>query len=330
MRGLRCRACGFPAAAVAAGGVVGALVQLGLAPALPVAAGLGLAGVAGALSLAGLLGVEAWAPPGLRARGLRLAVAGGLGLFVALQLLGLVWGFAVNGFVLRLGVAGVVFHVLRRLGLVAAAAAAAWLAPGPLGLAASMLLVGSLYVSPGELRVLLEGGLGLGWVVGEALPGASLAAAVYALARLYTPLAGFAFYTLGVAVGYMLYPLAPRAPGPLLGLAVSTVSLLVATAAYEAALPRATGSRGSRALASVAAAAVLGAAVVLLFYAGYYPLAVATGSMEPLLEPGDLVVVKRVPPEAVEPGDVVAYLAGDGSIVVHRVVRIEDGGGVLV
>ncbi len=320
--------CRAPVVMAAVGGLLVSLVQLGLLK-LPAAAGLGLAGTAGSLALAGLVGVEACRPSALRGVGLRLAAAGGLGLFVALQLLGLVWGFKGNGFALRMGLDGLVFHVARMLGAAAAGAVAAWLLPGPLGLAASMLLIGSLYVSPGELELLLEGGLGLGWVAGELVPGISVASAVFILSRLYGPLSGFSFYALGVMAGYTLYPLAPVAPKPVVGLAASVLALLVAAGAYEAALPRAVGGRGSG-VAAVAAVATLGAVVVLLFYAGYYPLAIATGSMRPLLEPGDLVVVKRVPPEAVEPGDVVAYLAGDGSIVVHRVVRIERLGGVTV
>lgn len=51
-----------------------------------------------------------------------------------------------------------------------------------------------------------------------------------------------------------------------------------------------------------------------------FPLAVATGSMEPAIEIGDAVVVGRTDAEALQEGQVIAYRL-DGQIVVHRITE---------
>lgn len=49
------------------------------------------------------------------------------------------------------------------------------------------------------------------------------------------------------------------------------------------------------------------------------------GSMWPLVRDGDVLLVQPVDPAAVRTGDVVLCGSGPGRVVVHRVVRIEDG-----
>ena len=71
------------------------------------------------------------------------------------------------------------------------------------------------------------------------------------------------------------------------------------------------------------AAVLLLAALVMAFFFGMlpaFPLAVATGSMEPAIEIGDAVVVGRTDAEALQEGQVIAYRL-DGQIVVHRITE---------
>jgi signal peptidase I len=81
----------------------------------------------------------------------------------------------------------------------------------------------------------------------------------------------------------------------------------------------------ARAARTVALYVVLGfAGGVLLAIAlplafGGRPLVVLSGSMEPTLSTGDVVVVKRVRPEDAHAGDVVTYRNPEGSLVTHRV-----------
>lgn len=56
---------------------------------------------------------------------------------------------------------------------------------------------------------------------------------------------------------------------------------------------------------------------------GWEPLVVLTQSMEPLLHPGDVVVVEPVSGKDVAVGDVVTYRASDASLITHRVVEVQ-------
>ena len=64
---------------------------------------------------------------------------------------------------------------------------------------------------------------------------------------------------------------------------------------------------------------------------GYAPLIVLTGSMEPEIMSGDLIIVKQIEVGDVQVGDVIAFFDPDGngtSIVTHRVVEIVDEEGL--
>lgn len=91
----------------------------------------------------------------------------------------------------------------------------------------------------------------------------------------------------------------------------------------------------SRRLASPAGALALNTAIgfgagLLLAVAlplafGARPLTVLSGSMEPTLSVGDVVVVEHVRPDDVSVGDVVTYRNPAGDRVTHRVRAIRPG-----
>ncbi|PAB59971.1 signal peptidase I [Anaeromicrobium sediminis] len=60
---------------------------------------------------------------------------------------------------------------------------------------------------------------------------------------------------------------------------------------------------------------------------GYKLLSVLTGSMRPVLEPGDMIVIKEINPEDIKEKDVITYRMNKDTLVTHRVVEIinEDG-----
>lgn len=103
-------------------------------------------------------------------------------------------------------------------------------------------------------------------------------------------------------------------------------------------LPTAPGARLSallrmvRALAGAALAviALLVSLTVLGSVTGRWGLEpVLTGSMRPGIQPGDLVLVTPEPVGAVRPGQVVLFKPpGNGEPVVHRVVSVDELGGV--
>lgn len=65
---------------------------------------------------------------------------------------------------------------------------------------------------------------------------------------------------------------------------------------------------------------------------GYSPLIVLTGSMEPEIMSGDLIIVKQIDGSEVKVGDVIAFFDPDGngtSILTHQVIEIIEENGAL-
>lgn len=60
---------------------------------------------------------------------------------------------------------------------------------------------------------------------------------------------------------------------------------------------------------------------------GYKAMIVLTGSMEPVLEPRDLIVVKTIDPLKVKVNDVITYKNSQNTMVTHRVVDVKDAAG---
>lgn len=63
--------------------------------------------------------------------------------------------------------------------------------------------------------------------------------------------------------------------------------------------------------------------LIVAFFFGWlpaYPAVVATGSMEPAIGAGDVVILCRTDPAALEVGDVIQYQS-DGCTVIHRIVE---------
>ncbi len=86
----------------------------------------------------------------------------------------------------------------------------------------------------------------------------------------------------------------------------------------------AAGVRKAVAIAVEVLTAVTVLSLIVLVMLGHIALAVVDGrSMEPTLQPGDLVVVvRKISLEDVSVGDVVVYRRG-GTLIIHRVIRVE-------
>lgn len=63
-------------------------------------------------------------------------------------------------------------------------------------------------------------------------------------------------------------------------------------------------------------------------FAGYKPFIVLSGSMEPAIMAGDLIVTKNVDPENVAVGDVISFRVENDIMVSHRVTEIQTAGGL--
>ncbi|MEH7384677.1 signal peptidase I [Bacillus sp. JJ1521] len=57
---------------------------------------------------------------------------------------------------------------------------------------------------------------------------------------------------------------------------------------------------------------------------GFKVMTVLTGSMEPLLHPGDVIVAKPINPNKVKVNDVITYRNSQNTLVTHRIIEIVD------
>lgn len=65
---------------------------------------------------------------------------------------------------------------------------------------------------------------------------------------------------------------------------------------------------------------------------GYCPLIVLTGSMEPVINSGDLIICKQIDSDQVKVGDIIAFFDPDSTnsaVLTHRVTEIIDDNGTL-
>lgn len=65
---------------------------------------------------------------------------------------------------------------------------------------------------------------------------------------------------------------------------------------------------------------------------GYCPLIVLTGSMEPMIQSGDLIIVKQIETANIVNGDVIAFFDPDSknnSVLTHRIVETVNEDGVI-
>ena len=67
---------------------------------------------------------------------------------------------------------------------------------------------------------------------------------------------------------------------------------------------------------------------------GYSIFRVMTGSMEPEIPEDSMLLVKKTPPEDIQPGDIITFFSPDpslgGAVNTHRVVEVEKESGTLL
>jgi signal peptidase I len=62
---------------------------------------------------------------------------------------------------------------------------------------------------------------------------------------------------------------------------------------------------------------------------GYKSLSVLSGSMRPVFDPGDMIIIQEVKPESVVVGDILTFKVGS-AIVTHRAVKVTNENGKIV
>lgn len=63
---------------------------------------------------------------------------------------------------------------------------------------------------------------------------------------------------------------------------------------------------------------------------GYSSFGVVSGSMEPSIGVGDIVVVHKVEKDALSAGDIIAFFDDGGNVITHRIAEIYEADGVTL
>ncbi|MCD6391225.1 MAG: signal peptidase I [Dehalococcoidia bacterium] len=69
------------------------------------------------------------------------------------------------------------------------------------------------------------------------------------------------------------------------------------------------------------------AVAIIWFAVGLFPMQptiIISGSMRPTLEVGDVVIIAKVSPDVIKPGDIIQFREAEGVTTVHRVVEIQE------
>ena len=153
------------------------------------------------------------------------------------------------------------------------------------------------------------------------------------------PRSGMVVPTIGAAVAPRTVELVPPSARSLVlpnrlaprGQASPRLELVASPAATEPA-PRQRRPRLWTAVVLGAAAVLIVAPMALRGVWGVTASAVLTGSMRPTIQPGDLILSRRVPATQLSVGDVAILDVSGHSIVAHRIVEVglDDGGSVVV
>lgn len=60
---------------------------------------------------------------------------------------------------------------------------------------------------------------------------------------------------------------------------------------------------------------------------GFTPLKVLSGSMDPTIKTGDLIIVRQVDSSNIEQGDIITFTTNSDSLVTHRVIGVSSENG---
>jgi len=154
------------------------------------------------------------------------------------------------------------------------------------------------------------------------------------LALLAGPLAAIAYR--GMLEGFWWFcPLLPDLPWAfkgIIGTAVPIIGLVVANSFYSAQAGHAKSKRRAKEGFPVGWIITSIIAVVIVWFGvglfPFHPSLVASGSMRPIMDTGDVVIIAKAPADVIKLGDVIQFRKEEKITVMHRVVEIQEEGEV--
>lgn len=118
----------------------------------------------------------------------------------------------------------------------------------------------------------------------------------------------------------------------LIGTALPIVGLVLINSLYSPQTGPKKGRRAERGSITGWIVTTVAAVGIIWFAVGLFPFQpalVGSGSMEPKMYPGDVVIIAKVPADNIVLGDVIQFRVPEGVTVMHRVIEIQEteGGG---
>ena len=149
------------------------------------------------------------------------------------------------------------------------------------------------------------------------------------VALLAGPLAAIA-YLAPLQAFWMFSPVLPAltaVPRGLIGTLVPIVGMVMVSWFYSARAQRGKPRRAREGSMTGWVATSIVAVAIIWFSVGLFPfqpVLVGSGSMQPAMHVGDVVIVAKVPSDKIEPGDIIQYREAEGITTVHRVIEIQE------
>ena len=150
------------------------------------------------------------------------------------------------------------------------------------------------------------------------------------LALLAGPLAAIAYR--GMLQGFWWFcPILPDLPWAfrgLIGTALPIVGLVAVNSFYSVKAGRGKPRRRAKEGFPVGwiITSIIGV-VIIWFSVGlfpFHPSLVASGSMRPVMDAGDVVIIAKAPGDVIKPGDVIQFRKEEGITVMHRVIAVQE------
>jgi signal peptidase len=118
----------------------------------------------------------------------------------------------------------------------------------------------------------------------------------------------------------------------LIGAAIPVLGMVAVSSYNSMQANRGKSKRRAKAAAFPAGWVItaLACVAIMWFAVGVFPLRpslVGSGSMSPVLETGDIVIVAKVPANTLKIGDIIEYRRDKNTNIVHRVIAINDSSG---
>ena len=141
-------------------------------------------------------------------------------------------------------------------------------------------------------------------------------------------------FSLATYVFTFIAPVLPSIPWYIEGIAYTAIYLIliIFTMLFlgEVGIPREELKKNtlSKRIVGIVSYLLIIAVLLLIFVGGFKPFVIASGSMEPNINIGDIVLVQSVNIDEVEVGDIIAYQISN-RIVVHRVIEVLNNTGKI-